>query len=122
MKDLVNLFRGLSDGTRLRILELLQKGELSVSGIASALNAMQPRISFHLAALKSAGFVKNRREGRSVYYRIEESDFFRRVLLLSVLEKVSGGRIEEDRWRLERVPKIKEQATSGKRRYPATAG
>ena len=52
MKDLLNVFKALSDETRLRILKLLEHGELCVCDIVAALNTIQPKVSFHLATLK----------------------------------------------------------------------
>ncbi len=101
MDELVNLFRALSDKTRLRILKLLEMGELCVCDVVAALNAVQPKVSFHLNVLKKAGLVKDRREGKSVYYRIDDSDIFKRFLTLSVFERMNGEIFREDRKRLE---------------------
>jgi DNA-binding transcriptional ArsR family regulator len=66
-----DIFRALSDGTRRAVLDRLAGGERSVSQIASELPVSQPAVSQHLAALKAAGLVGERREGRRVFYRIE---------------------------------------------------
>lgn len=64
-------FRALSDGTRLRCLMLLQRqGELCVCELTQALSLSQPKISRHLAALREAGVVLDRRAGQWVNYRI----------------------------------------------------
>ncbi|APZ41964.1 metalloregulator ArsR/SmtB family transcription factor [Acidihalobacter ferrooxydans] len=64
-------FRALSDGTRLRCLMLLQReGELCVCELTQALDLSQPKISRHLAALREAGVVLDRRAGQWVHYRI----------------------------------------------------
>ena len=61
----------LSDPTRLRSLLLLQQeGELCVCELTYALGEIQPKISRHLAALRDAGIVVDRREGQWIYYRI----------------------------------------------------
>jgi ArsR family transcriptional regulator len=61
----------LSDPTRLRSLMLLQQeGELCVCELTYALGEIQPKISRHLAALRDAGVVLDRREGQWIYYRI----------------------------------------------------
>jgi ArsR family transcriptional regulator, cadmium/lead-responsive transcriptional repressor len=72
--DLVaKYFRGLSDPTRVRILELLQEHrELSVGDLVERLGQSQPKISNHLACLRWCGFVDTRREHPSVYYRIAD--------------------------------------------------
>ncbi len=65
--------RLLADSTRLRLLLILEQEELSVAELAAILQLAQPRVSTHLAKLKDAGLVIDRREGVSVYYRMSES-------------------------------------------------
>ncbi len=108
MKDLVTIFRALSDETRLRILKLLEHGELCVCDIVAAFDMIQPKVSFHLATLKAAGLVRDRREGKWMHYRIDDSDLFKRMILLSVMEKVPDEQVKEDRERLERFFRMKE--------------
>ncbi|MGH8034290.1 MAG: ArsR/SmtB family transcription factor [Lysobacterales bacterium] len=62
--------RLLSDSTRLRLLLLLEREELSVAELAAITQLAQPRVSTHLAKLKDAQLVADRREGVFVYYRI----------------------------------------------------
>jgi ArsR family transcriptional regulator len=65
------LFRVLSDTTRLRALMLLQAhGELCVCELTHALDETQPKVSRHLAMLREAGMVLDRREGLWIHYRI----------------------------------------------------
>lgn len=101
MQDLMNVFKALSEETRLRILKLLEKGELCVCDIVAALDMVQPKVSFHLNVLKEAGFLKDRKQGRWTHYRLDDSDFFRRFLLLSVLERIPKEALTEDRERLD---------------------
>ena len=63
-------FRLLADPTRLRLLLLLDQEELSVAELAAITQLAQPRVSTHLAKLKEAGLVSDRRDGVFVYYRI----------------------------------------------------
>jgi len=65
MQDLLNVFKALSEETRLRIVKLLEHGELCVCDIVAALDMIQPKVSFHLAVLKDAVFLKtgNRANG-----------------------------------------------------------
>lgn len=66
-------FHGLSDLTRLRIVELLlDEGEKNVSELVAALDQTQGRISNHLACLRWCGYVDSRREGKFVYYRVSD--------------------------------------------------
>ena len=66
-----DVFRALSDPTRRAVLDRLAGGERSVAELTAALPVSQPAVSQHLAALKAAGLVGERREGRRTYYRIE---------------------------------------------------
>ena len=66
------VFHALSEPTRLRIVELLRSGERCVCELTDALETGQSRLSFHLKALKEAGIVSDRREGRWVYYRLNQ--------------------------------------------------
>lgn len=66
-------FRLLADPTRLRLLLLLDQEELSVAELAGITQLAQPRVSTHLAKLKEAGLVTDRRDGVFVYYRIAQT-------------------------------------------------
>jgi DNA-binding transcriptional ArsR family regulator len=71
--DLVaKYFRALGDPTRLRLLELLGRGEASVGELVDQIGVAQPRVSRHLACLRWCGFVVTRREHRTVYYRVAD--------------------------------------------------
>ena len=63
-------FKLLSDSTRLRLLMLVDLEELSVAELAAITQLAQPRVSTHLAKLKEAGLVNDRRQGVFVYYRM----------------------------------------------------
>lgn len=66
-------FHGLSDLTRLRIVELLlDEGEQNVSQLVESLGQSQGRVSNHLACLRGCGYVDIRREGKYVYYRVSD--------------------------------------------------
>src|ERR1041384_7838613 len=65
------IFQVLADPSRRAIFESLTRGEAAVKDLTARFDISQPAISQHLAALKDAGLVDGRREGRSVYYRVE---------------------------------------------------
>jgi DNA-binding transcriptional ArsR family regulator len=71
-----NLFRVLGHPARVRILELLRDGELSVGALQAALDLDSGGTSQHLAALRRIGVVESRREGTSVYYRVDDEHVF----------------------------------------------
>ena len=107
MQDLLSVFKALSEEIRLRIVKLLEHGELCVCDIVAALDMIQPKVSFHLAVLKEAGLIKDRKQGKWTHYSIVDTDMFRRFLLLSTLEKISGESVSEDIRRLKDFLKVK---------------
>lgn len=65
-----DVFRALSDPTRRAVYERLAGGERTVGELKAGLPVSQPAVSQHLAALRQAGLVVERREGRHAYYRV----------------------------------------------------
>jgi DNA-binding transcriptional ArsR family regulator len=65
------VFRALSDPTRRAIFESLTRGEAPVKDLTARFGVSQPAISQHLATLRDAGLVTERREGRLAFYRVE---------------------------------------------------
>lgn len=70
--DLAELFKIFGDSTRIKILYELSKGERNVSDIALVLNMNQSAISHQLRVLKNSKLVKNRREGKAIYYSLAD--------------------------------------------------
>ncbi len=64
------LFRALGDRTRLRIVNLLARGSLCVCDIQRILGQPQSSVSRHLALLKSAGLIRDRRDGMRIFYAL----------------------------------------------------
>lgn len=94
---LAKYFRALGDPTRLRILDVLEGGELSVGELVERLGLPQPKVSKHLGCLRWCGFVEDRREHRTVYYRVaddrvEEILELARALLADNAEHVAACR------------------------------
>jgi ArsR family transcriptional regulator len=71
-----NLFRVLGHPARVRILELLRDGERSVGALQAELELDSSGASQHLSALRRIGLVDSRREGTSVYYRVDDDAVF----------------------------------------------
>jgi DNA-binding transcriptional ArsR family regulator len=65
------ILRALADPTRRAVFEQLVQREMSVTELKAGFSVSQPAISQHLAALRGAGLVAERREGRFAYYRAE---------------------------------------------------
>jgi len=98
-------FRLLSDSTRLRLLMLVDREELSVAELAAITQLAQPRVSTHLAKLKEAGLVSDRREGVSVYYRMAATiaDASLNALWELLRSNTSDPLIQQD---AERIPQV----------------
>ena len=98
------LLRLLSDPTRVRLLALLEREELTVAELSAVLRLAQPRVSTHLAKLKEAGLVRDRRAGVSSYYRYNnEIDPRENALLLALKESVDDALLRDDEARLPAV-------------------
>lgn len=65
------IFKALADPTRRAVFERLVEGEMSVGELKAGFAVSQPAVSQHLASLKRAGLVVERRDGRNTYYRVE---------------------------------------------------
>lgn len=70
--DLAELFKVFGDSTRIRILFVLFEAEVCVCDLAQALNMTQSAISHQLKILKQSKLVKNRREGKSIFYSLAD--------------------------------------------------
>jgi ArsR family transcriptional regulator len=71
MERLQKVFKTLSDPTRVRVLALLEQEELAVQELMEVLGMAQSRVSRHLAILREAGLLNDRRDGTYVFYRFE---------------------------------------------------
>jgi len=70
--DPTTLFKSLGDPTRRALFERLSReGELTVRALTAPSGVSQPAVSKHLASLKVAGLVRDRRDGREIFYRVE---------------------------------------------------
>ncbi len=92
-KELVQVFKLLSDETRLRILVYLaRESELHVTALCDRLGQSQPAVSHHLALLRVAGLIKALRDGKHNYYSVRQSRFRRLIeqLFQSIGEPADG--------------------------------
>jgi ArsR family transcriptional regulator len=80
---LVEFFKVMGDTTRLRILIALEKNEFCVSDLSCMLNMTQSAISHQLKALKNAKLIKSRRDGRIIYYSLDD-DHIKDILAQSM--------------------------------------
>ena len=79
--------RALGDPKRLCVLESLAGGEASVGELAARVSCQVPNMSQHLAVLRSAGLVTTRREGNTVYYRLEDPKILEACQLLQTIAR-----------------------------------
>ena len=100
-----SLFGAFADATRLRILNLLARGELCVCDLCEVLEEIQPKVSRHLATLRRAGLVEVRREGRWKYYSLAAAPSPLHRTLLGCVSSCLGGldELSRDRERLESI-------------------
>lgn len=87
-------FKVLSEPLRLRILQELETGRLSVGELASAVDSTQPNVSKHLKILQDEGLIARRKEGNAVYYTIADPSVFELcdVVCSSLKEKLTERR------------------------------
>lgn len=105
LSEMEKFFLALSDKTRLRILNLLREDEVCVCYFTEVLGESQPKISRHLAYLRSAGIVSARKDGKWVHYKIAfPENRFAANLLDDTLEWLaSQAEMREDYKKLENV-------------------
>jgi ArsR family transcriptional regulator len=74
LDDLVDTLKAAAESSRLRILALLSRGDLTVSDLTDILNQSQPRVSRHLKLLLDAGLIERYQEGSWAYFRLSDSE------------------------------------------------
>ena len=89
LDDIVKIFKALADSTRIRIISTLTNpNRYSVSEIADVLEMDISRVSHQLIKLEDMGFIKRTREGRSIYYELQDECI--RTILRTAKDHVSG--------------------------------
>ena len=89
-KDTAHIFRAFGDENRIRILQLLQKGEMCAFMLLQALEISQPTLSHHMKILCEAGVVTARREGKRTIYALSHSDITAAVSYLQQLVDIES--------------------------------
>lgn len=105
MSTTLKSLRALSDPTRLRIVALLQKDELSVNELQEVTRMGQSRISTHLGLLQDAGLVQSRREGKRTFYKLfpEASETAGEFINLAIRGAHELSEYESDQINLKRI-------------------
>ena len=75
MEKIAEFFKALGDETRLKIIQMLSGQEMCVCEIIDKLDMSQPAISHHLKILRQTGLIKGSREGKWIYYSLNEGVF-----------------------------------------------
>jgi ArsR family transcriptional regulator len=81
------IFKALSDPTRLKIIELLEKKEICACEFVPLTKKAQPTVSQHLRVLENANIIKSRREGKMVIYSVVNKKIFDLIKLSKEIEK-----------------------------------
>jgi ArsR family transcriptional regulator, arsenate/arsenite/antimonite-responsive transcriptional repressor len=103
-QSLVTLFQALADPTRLRLLNLMARGEVCVCFLVEVLGESQPKISRHLAYLRRAGLVQARRDGKWMHYSLAEpAEEVRTVLEATLATFADDRQMQRDRVALDRA-------------------
>lgn len=103
LSQTVDVLGVLADPTRVRLLSLLQDAELSVAELTRITDLAQPRVSNHLRKLRDAGMVRDRRQGGSSFYSVDDDrmDKATRTLWEHVHAGLEDGDLARDRRRRE---------------------
>ena len=110
IRELAQVFKLLSDETRLRILfylALSENRELHVTDLCQRLGQSQPAVSHHLALLRVSGLIESRREGKHNFYSVR-TDHFGELLLSPVLGRRRGAPQQE-----VQVPRLRPRLSRG---------
>ncbi|MCB1554941.1 MAG: metalloregulator ArsR/SmtB family transcription factor [Xanthomonadales bacterium] len=121
LNDWSNCLRVLADATRVRLLALLDREELTVAELSEITQLAQPRVSTHLARLREAGLVRDRRSGVSAYYRFDAEGLnpAQRALWRSLSEGADDALLRQD---AERLPSVLAQRASDENWADSVAG
>jgi len=105
LEDWSTRLKVFADATRVRLLTLLEQEELTVAELSAITTLAQPRVSTHLARLKEAGLVRDRRAGVSAYYRFDDAalDPAQRALWHALSNGSDDPLLRQD---AERVPSV----------------
>jgi len=114
LSDTIDLLHLFGDATRLRLLALLARHELTVAELTTVLDLAQSRISTHLGRLREAGLVRDRRQGASTAYTLnaEVMPAEARALWRMLEQEVDDAVLASDAARAEALVRTREQAAA----------
>lgn len=114
LDQLVEALRGAGETTRMRLLALLKRGDLTVKDLTQILGQSQPRVSRHLKLLVEAELIERFPEGSWVYYRLSKSPVGRTTQTLLEQLNPSDGTLQRDQ---ERLAEVKSKNAEAAARY-----
>jgi DNA-binding transcriptional ArsR family regulator len=79
----INLFKALNDETRLKIIKCLIKGERCVCEIIPCTKRTQSTVSIQLSKLESLNIISSRRDGKCIYYKLNDKDNIQKIIELA---------------------------------------
>jgi ubiquinone/menaquinone biosynthesis C-methylase UbiE/DNA-binding transcriptional ArsR family regulator len=110
LDDVLNGLKATAESTRLRLLALFTRGELTVSEVTQILRQSQPRVSRHLKLMSEAGLIERFKEGSWVFYRLSEDGPGRAIVQkLAELLPWDDATLKRDLERLDAVRKQREE-------------
>lgn len=109
MKDIVEIYKALSDETRLRMMRLLLEArtELCCCEFVDSLEVSQYNVSRHLKVLEKAGLVESRKEGRWVYFFLARDRNPLKQFVLKSVESIPAPFLKKDRTELKKRLKLR---------------
>ena len=109
MKNIVEIYKALSDETRLRMMRLLldARTELCCCEFADVLEVSQYNVSRHLKILERAGLIESRKEGRWVYFALSPGKNPLKQFVLKSVENIPAARFKKDGTELKKRLKIR---------------
>jgi ArsR family transcriptional regulator len=107
MEKLLNVFKVLSDETRIRILVMLYHKKLCVCELCGVLEESQPKISKHLAKLRDMGYVKDERQEQFIFYCLNNNDKVLKGILQDIVDNLEAyPTLEKDLKQLDNAEKF----------------
>ena len=107
MEKLLNIFKVLSDETRIRILVMLYHKKLCVCQLCGVLEESQPKISKHLAKLRDMGYVKDERQEQFIFYCLNNNDKVLQAILQDIDNNIEAyPTLEKDLKQLDDAEKF----------------
>lgn len=103
MEESTELFKILSDETRLRIINLLHHQDLCVCELVEILNLPQPKISKHIAKIRSVNLVNTDRNTQFIYYSLNRDNRDFMNLLTPILDNLNNETLQNDLKQLHKV-------------------